>query len=56
MASLEKRGSRFRIAFRLGGSKHHISIKTTDSKEANSCLNRLAENLRLVERGRLTIL
>jgi integrase len=55
MASLEKRGQRFRIAFRIGGRKHHISIKTTDPSEANSCLNRLAENLRLVERGRLNI-
>ncbi|CAN5627000.1 hypothetical protein BH11PLA2_BH11PLA2_49950 [soil metagenome] len=55
MATLELRGHSYRIAFRLGGSRHQISIKATDPREARSCLNRLEENVRLVERGRLSI-
>jgi integrase len=55
MASLEKRGKRFRVVFRLGGEKYFASVKTTDKREAEACLARLDENLRLVERGRLTI-
>src|SRR5262245_13779845 len=55
MASLEQRGNRFRIIFRLGGRKHHVSVKTTDRKDAEACIVRLEENLRLVERGRITI-
>lgn len=53
MASLELRSDRFRIVFRIGGKKLHASLKTTDRKEAEGCLARLEENLRLVERGRL---
>ncbi len=53
MASLELRSDRFRIVFRIGGRKLHASLKTTDRKEAEGCLARLEENLRLVERGRL---
>jgi integrase len=55
MASLEQRGNRYRVAFRLGGQKYQIAVKAKDSKEAEACLARLEENLRLVERGRLTI-
>ncbi len=55
MASLELRANRYRVAFRLGGQKHHVTVKTADRKEAEACLGRLEENLRLVERGRLTI-
>ena len=55
MASLELRGNRYRIVFRLGGTKSHVGVKTSDRKEAEACLARLEENLRLVERGRLTI-
>ena len=55
MASLEQRGNRYRIAFRLGGQKYPVAVKANDSKEAEACLARLEENLRLVERGRLTI-
>ena len=55
MASLERRGNRYRIAFRLGGSKHHVCVKASDLKDAEASLARLEENLRLVERGRLTI-
>lgn len=55
MASLERRGNRFRVIFRLGGQKHHISLNATDQRDAEACLVRLEENLRLVERGRLAI-
>ncbi len=53
MASLELRSDRFRIVFRIGGKKLYASLKTTDRKEAEGCMARLEENLRLVERGRL---
>jgi site-specific recombinase XerD len=53
MASLELRSDRFRIVFRVGGKKLHASLKTTDQREAEGCLARLEENLRLMERGRL---
>jgi integrase len=55
MASLELRGNRFRVIFRLGGRKHHVSVKATDRQDAEACLVRLEENLRLVERGRITV-
>jgi integrase len=55
MASLEQRGNRFRVIFRLGGKKHRVSVNSPDKKDAEACLVRLEENLRLVERGRLTI-
>lgn len=55
MASLEQRGNRFRIVFRLGGLKHHVGVKAADRKEAEAGLVRLEENLRLVERGRLGV-
>ena len=55
MASLEQRGNRFRVIFRLGGAKHHVGVKATDRKEAEAGLARLEENLRLVERGRLVV-
>lgn len=55
MAWLERRGERFRVVFRFGGSKYHVNLKATDPKEADGCLARLEENLRLVERGRMTV-
>ena len=36
MASLEQRGDSFPIAFRLGGSKFHVSTKMTDRRDAES--------------------
>ena len=53
MASLELRSNRYRIVFRIGGKKLHCSLKTTDQREAEGCLVRFEENLRLLERGRL---
>jgi integrase len=55
MASLEQRGKQFRVIFRLGGIKHSVSVKAADRREAEGCRNRVEENVRLVERGRLTI-
>ena len=55
MASLEQRGNRFRVVFRLGGAKRHVGVKAADRKEAEAGLARLEENLRLVERGRLIV-
>src|SRR5262249_18780659 len=55
MASLERRGNRFRVIFRLGGQKHHVSVKASEEKDGEACLIRLEENLRLVDRGRLTV-
>ena len=53
MASLELRSNRYRIVFRFAGATFQTPLKTTDAKEASACLSRLAENLRLVEWGRL---
>jgi integrase len=36
MASLERRGNRFRVIFRLGGQKHQVSVKATDEKDAEA--------------------
>lgn len=55
MASLEQRGERYRIVFRFDGRKFQLTLKTTEESEAASCLVRLEENLRLVERGRLVV-
>lgn len=55
MAWLEQRGDKFRIAFRFRGEKFRVNLKETEPKEANGCLARLEENLRLVERGRLDV-
>ena len=55
MASLEQRGDRFRVIFRLGGTKHHVGVNAADRKDAEAGLARLEENLRLVERGRLAV-
>ena len=55
MAWLEQRGDKFRIAFRFRGEKFRVNLKATEPKEANGCLARLEENLRLVERGRLDV-
>ena len=55
MAWLEQRGERFRIVFRFRKQRFHVNLKEPDQKEADACLARLEENLRLVERGRLTV-
>jgi integrase len=55
MAWLERRGERFRVVFRFSGERFHVNLKASEPKEADACLARLEENLRLVERGRLTV-
>jgi integrase len=55
MAWLERRGGCYRVAFRFRGAKFRVNLKATDPKEADGCLARLEENLRLVVRGRLTV-
>ena len=53
--SLEQRGDKFRSAFRFRGEKFRVNLKATEPMEANGCLSRQGENLRLVERGRLDV-
>ena len=55
MAWIEQRGKRFRLAFRYGDEKFSVNLKSADRKDAEGCRVRLEENLRLVERGRLTV-
>jgi hypothetical protein len=55
VAWLEKRADRYRINYRFGRAKQQLSLRTLDPKEAEACLHRFDENLRLVERGRLEV-
>ncbi len=56
MSSLEHQpGGNYRIVFRCGNRKFSRTLKTADAGEAESVRSRLDENLRLLERGRLTI-
>ena len=56
MASLEKRyGSRYRIVFCWQGERRHHSLGKMPEREARSCLDRLEESLRFVDRGRLEV-
>lgn len=45
----------FQIGFRIGERKLKRSLRTTDRKEAEAARSRLDENIRLLERGRLTL-
>jgi len=53
MASLEKRGTRFRVKFRFGGQQLGVALKTAHRKEAEGLLGKLEYNLALLERGHL---
>ncbi len=55
MASLELRSRRYRIVFRYGGQKFFCALRTSDRREAEGCLVRLEENLRLLARGRIQL-
>ena len=55
MASLEFRSNCYRIIFRFAGKKFQHSLRTANEREAEGCLARLEENLRLLERGRIQI-
>jgi hypothetical protein len=52
MPSIEQRGQRFRLIFRFNQKKHIVNLKSVDRRDAEICLGRLEENLRLVERQR----
>jgi len=43
------------INYRFGAVKDQVSLRNVDPKEADACLHRFEENLRLVERGRLEV-
>src|SRR5262249_36135682 len=53
MASLEKRGEKFRLIYKHGGRRYTHSLGTGDPKEAEALKTRLEENQRLLERGRM---
>ncbi|MCY2988005.1 MAG: hypothetical protein NTY19_09105 [Planctomycetota bacterium] len=53
MASIEQRGTTFRIVFRYGRRKFNRSLRTKDRKAADACLARLEDNLRRLELGLL---
>jgi hypothetical protein len=56
MASLEKRyDGRFRIVFCWQGERRYHSLGKTPEREARSCLDRLEESLRFVDRGLLEV-
>lgn len=56
MAALQQRSSgRFRIIFCFGGKRHFVSLKTRNAKEAEANRVRVEENLRDLERGRLSL-
>jgi integrase len=51
MASIEFRGSSYRVLFRYGGEKFSRSLKTDHLATANAALARLEDNLRRLEQG-----
>jgi integrase len=56
MASLEKRyDGRYRIVFCWQGERHYHSLGKMPEREAQSCLDRLEESLRFVDRGLLEV-
>src|SRR5271155_4923828 len=56
MASLEKRyDGRYRIVFCWQGERRYHSLGKLPEREARSCLDRLEESLRLVDRGLIEV-
>jgi hypothetical protein len=56
MASLEKRyDGRYRIVFCWQGARRYHSLGKMPEREARSCLDRLEESLRFVDRGLLEV-
>ncbi len=53
MAWLHEREGQYRIRFRSGGKPLQVGLGAVPRREAEACLARLEENLRLFERGRL---
>jgi hypothetical protein len=55
MASLEKRGHRFRIVLRYQGARYARALNTRDERAAAGCLPRLEDNLHRLELGTLLV-
>ena len=55
MAYLEERNGRYRVAFRYGGKLLRHNLGAVPRVEADGCLARVEENLRLIDRGRLEV-
>jgi integrase len=56
MAWLEqKKSGQFLVAFRFGEQRFKRALRTKQPKEARAAKSRIEENIRLVERGRLTL-
>ncbi|WP_406694629.1 hypothetical protein V5E97_26550 [Singulisphaera sp. Ch08] len=55
MAWVGRRGRQFLIKFHHGQTSDLMALGTTDEVEAEQDLSRCRENLRLLERGRLTV-
>lgn len=56
MAWLEiKNSGQYHVAFRFGNQKFKRSLRTSNKKDAEAARIRIDENIRLVERGRLTV-
>ena len=55
MASLERRGDRYRLVFRYAGQKHQVALKTTDEREAEDLLNRVERKLELLANGEVSL-
>jgi len=55
MASLERRGDRYRLVFRYAGQKHQVALKTTDEQEADDLLARVERKLELLANGELSL-
>jgi integrase len=52
-ASLELQKDWFRVVFRYNGQKYQRALNTQDPEEAEGLRSRVAENLKLLKRGRL---
>src|SRR5262245_28902199 len=57
MAWLEQNptSGRYKLVFRYDGRKFKKCLKTTDEEEANAVAVRVRDNLKLMERGHLTM-
>jgi integrase len=55
MASVEKRGNRYRVIFRYAGRRYTHSLKTTDPKEADALAGGLEKTLLRLEQGLLDL-
>src|SRR5947199_7209169 len=54
MATLERRGRRFRLIFYFAGRRHAASIKTADLREAEAAAGSAERTLMLIQQGVLT--